>query len=649
MFPFFNNYPGTDLHEIDLAYILKLCAELRTNNTTLMAWKATHEQEYAELADKVDGLINNLVDVIVPWDSSIAYHIFSIVEYQGTNYIAVQDVPIGAMITDTDYWQPAQTVIEQVNAIGATVSDLGDHVQKNIINMQEAGIVPNSGEDVTDAIQAIIDAAGENSIFYFPAGEYLIREVSVNSTYDDDMDMLMSKLLGIKLVNNGCTIYGDGSATIFKGIDPVGSIAGCIINISGTDCSVHDVQIYGNYGIHQTVTLPTQGNGKDEWLWGISVKYPARRLRIYNCHFQNCFADGLNIYNPGANGPSIVFVDKCTFDTCGRNAIQIGKGKYVFVSNCRMNNITGEQTTGCAIDVESHDAVTSDVFIANCSWSDTEQGCIFVAIENGILTNCSGSGNYCAVETIQINDSMHPLNNGVLIHGCTFNGVARIGAYTTIEGCIASNINAEPRNNVLTKCVIKNNTCSRIDCASTQYVSEDHVKIVNNTVAIISAYAAADGVDIIGNIINTDIFITTPLKNCIIKDNSIVTTDAYANSGAIHAENSNNENIVIENNTIDDSGPGSVSHQCIRVQANGLKITKNFTRITTNNVAVRARGSNILIAVNTILTPYTTAVSVIADDNKGYVINNTVISGQATPTNAISGANVSAGNEGATY
>lgn len=128
MFPFFENYPGTDLHEIDLAYILKLCAELRASNTTLTAWKAQHEAEYEELADKVDGLINNLVDVISPWDSSIAYHVFSIVEYQGTNYIAIRDVPVGAMITNTYYWQPANTVLEQINAIGTVVSDLQEDV-----------------------------------------------------------------------------------------------------------------------------------------------------------------------------------------------------------------------------------------------------------------------------------------------------------------------------------------------------------------------------------------------------------------------------------------------------------------------------------------------------------------------------------------
>lgn len=171
MFPFFNNYPGTDLHEIDLAYILKLCAEMRANNTTLTAWKAAHEVEYAELADKVDGLIHNLVDVISPWDSSIAYHIFSIVEYQGTNYMAIQDVPVGAMITNTDYWQPANTALEQINAIGVITSETKDTVDAlntPPVNVLTLGVKNDGSEDCS----ALVEAASETMNLYFPEGTY---------------------------------------------------------------------------------------------------------------------------------------------------------------------------------------------------------------------------------------------------------------------------------------------------------------------------------------------------------------------------------------------------------------------------------------------------------------------------------------------
>lgn len=122
----FFEFPHTRTYDSDLGWLIKHVGLNTDNIEALQAWYATHKAEYDDLKNKVDGLINNLVDVIVPWDSSIAYRIFSIVEYQGTNYIAVQDVPVGAMITDTNYWQPANTVIQQINAISLLVSEIND-------------------------------------------------------------------------------------------------------------------------------------------------------------------------------------------------------------------------------------------------------------------------------------------------------------------------------------------------------------------------------------------------------------------------------------------------------------------------------------------------------------------------------------------
>lgn len=79
---------------------------------------------YSKMNNKLEGLINNLVDVIVPWSSEEEYGIYRIVEYQGSNYIAIQDVPVGIMITNTDYWVEAATATEQLNAISVSVSDI---------------------------------------------------------------------------------------------------------------------------------------------------------------------------------------------------------------------------------------------------------------------------------------------------------------------------------------------------------------------------------------------------------------------------------------------------------------------------------------------------------------------------------------------
>ena len=281
MFPFFNHYPGTDLHEIDLAYILKLCAELRASNTTLTTWKAQHEEEYAELNDKVEGLINNLVDVIAPWDSSIAYHIYSIVEYQGTNYIAIQDVPVGAMITNTEYWQPANTALEQINAIGVNTDNIKDELElltgSAPINVLTLGVKNDGSEDCAD----IVETASEDMSLYFPAGVYLFsRGITIKNSIVGafrsrgyNREKMSGSILLFTSIESGDCIYSD---TDKLSITNIGICAGSNttgIHLQGAESlyTLHGVNVVNALiGIH---VEPTGGSSRclnmDECsIWG---------------------------------------------------------------------------------------------------------------------------------------------------------------------------------------------------------------------------------------------------------------------------------------------------------------------------------------------------------------------------------------------
>lgn len=171
----FFEFPSTRTYDSDLGWLIKHFGLMSDQVATLEEWAAEHKEEYADLANKVEGLINNLVDVISPWDSSIAYHVYSIVEYQGTNYIAIQDVPVGAMITNTDYWQPANTTIEQINAIGTVTSELQTTINKykpewdeKPIDVLTLGVKNDGSEDCAD----IIETASQDAPLYFPTGIY---------------------------------------------------------------------------------------------------------------------------------------------------------------------------------------------------------------------------------------------------------------------------------------------------------------------------------------------------------------------------------------------------------------------------------------------------------------------------------------------
>lgn len=171
------------MHEIDLDYVLREADEAYQQTADLKSWAEEHQEEYEELKHVVDSLVNHLVDVIVPWDSSAEYPIYSIVEYQGTNYIAVQDVPVGTMITNTEYWQPANTVIQQINAIGAVTSGLQEDMQ----DLQEKvesdrfwyypedfGAVGDGETDDTAAFQTMFNTVPGGSTIMLKARQYKV-------------------------------------------------------------------------------------------------------------------------------------------------------------------------------------------------------------------------------------------------------------------------------------------------------------------------------------------------------------------------------------------------------------------------------------------------------------------------------------------
>lgn len=209
----FFEFPHTRTYDSDLGWLIKHFKTLTELVDTLNDWKSKHEPEYEDLYNKVEGLINNLVDVIVPWDSSIAYHIFSIVEYQGTNYIAVQDVPVGVMITNTDYWQPAQTAIEQINAIGVVTSETAERLDASIpfVTPEEYGAVGDGTTDDTTAIQAAMNTG--MPVYFSKKKVYRITNTLTISTVSTLMQKIVGNGASLLCDFDGVAITIDGTGT----------------------------------------------------------------------------------------------------------------------------------------------------------------------------------------------------------------------------------------------------------------------------------------------------------------------------------------------------------------------------------------------------------------------------------------------------
>lgn len=85
---FFNEYPYTDFHELNLSWVIK---ELRSFATTLDQFVSINALKYADP---------------IQWNITSQYEKNTIVidPLSGTAYISTKPVPVGVILTDTNYW-----------------------------------------------------------------------------------------------------------------------------------------------------------------------------------------------------------------------------------------------------------------------------------------------------------------------------------------------------------------------------------------------------------------------------------------------------------------------------------------------------------------------------------------------------------------
>lgn len=125
-------FPHTRTYDSDLGWLIETYKKLTSEYGALSSWKAAHEKEYAALKTEVAALIQNMTRPVEEWDGTKAYLRYTLVDYAGDTYIALQDVPAGVLITNTDYWAPAQTVQTEINAIKNDLNALENDIEDTI-------------------------------------------------------------------------------------------------------------------------------------------------------------------------------------------------------------------------------------------------------------------------------------------------------------------------------------------------------------------------------------------------------------------------------------------------------------------------------------------------------------------------------------
>lgn len=149
----FFEFPHTRTYDSDLGWLISNYDKLVQGLAGVKSWIEQHTKDYDELKELYNELDEELEQLlkaisldVQPWDGTKSYLRYSLVLYGGVQYMAIQDVPAGVLITDTDYWQQANSILAQITlmqsdimALQAAIADMltnsGIRVYKTVADM----------------------------------------------------------------------------------------------------------------------------------------------------------------------------------------------------------------------------------------------------------------------------------------------------------------------------------------------------------------------------------------------------------------------------------------------------------------------------------------------------------------------------------
>lgn len=142
---FFNNYPYTDFHELNLDWVLKNLKEL--------------DKEWDEFK------VLNTITIQGTWDISKNYPKYSIVEDNGTGYLSIKPIPAGILISNLDYWLPVgtySTAIADLNSRLTTAEGNISSLQGTVAGHTTAINQLNPLKEVYDYLSGTIICIGDS-------------------------------------------------------------------------------------------------------------------------------------------------------------------------------------------------------------------------------------------------------------------------------------------------------------------------------------------------------------------------------------------------------------------------------------------------------------------------------------------------------
>lgn len=122
---FFDKYPYTDFHELNLDWIVNMIKEL---DKTMDEWTAI-----------------NKIKLGGQWDISKAYEPWTLVDDGNFGYLSIQAVPEGTLLTNTDYWMLVANYSGVIIALQTRVTAL-----ENTVGDASSGLVKQTNDNTSD-------------------------------------------------------------------------------------------------------------------------------------------------------------------------------------------------------------------------------------------------------------------------------------------------------------------------------------------------------------------------------------------------------------------------------------------------------------------------------------------------------------------
>lgn len=155
-----NKYPYTDVHELNLDWVLN---KIKVLSNIMDEWTAI-----------------NKIKIGGPWDISKAYEQWTIVDDSGNGYISIKPVPEGILLSNTDYWMLIANYSGVIIALQARVAAL-----ETTVGDASSGLVKqcNDNSSAITTINSNITAINNNVANIFKNSDLAGTIICIGDSY----------------------------------------------------------------------------------------------------------------------------------------------------------------------------------------------------------------------------------------------------------------------------------------------------------------------------------------------------------------------------------------------------------------------------------------------------------------------------------